>query len=259
LIGGLYGGEATDNLGSGDLFTLIRNIYQVATKLVATFDLAEIKRSCWVIKGDDVETDSPCTAVTNFVEPELSNSYIVLKIDRFLPPYHAGRFFTPNDIVPDVIRRTIKLMANTTQDRMLAQTRAEGFMADYVRLDDATYQYLRVAAPEMYADFPKSFVHAILDVYVLCRSKKFLFTVLFDGEADERTLVTLDAEEDCAVYAFKQFGVVDESAVRNQSMEACIEVAKEHNIPVHKVKGKANDFTRKVCGSVRSMSGQLLV
>jgi len=197
-----------------------------------------------VIKGDDVETDALCTPVINFPEPELSNSYIVLKVDRNLPPYHAGRFFTPTTIVPDVIRRTIKLMARTTTDPNVAAEWIQGFRADYVRLTNEDHQYLSIVAPEMYSDFDPGFVRAVLEMYVQFQRDEFIRTVILEGPRSEADiLLTFDLETDCAEFAFMCFGVVAD--VRDRTMEEVMAVGTDIGIPVFKVSGKKSDFKKR--------------
>jgi len=172
-----------------------------------------------------------------------------MKIDRDLPPYHAGRFFLPNTIVPDVVRRTVKLISRTTDDKVLAGEWAKGFMCDYVPLSDADFEYLSDAAPRMYADFPLSFIRAVLNLYMNLCSHTNIMKVIFverPKAPEVEHLVQVEHEVDCASFAVMALGH-DElvEVVRGQSMQGVCSLAREVGIPVYEIKNNPRDYRKR--------------
>jgi len=164
------------------------------------------------------------------------------------PPYHAGRFFLTDDIVPDPVRMITKALVKQTEDMDRANQLAEAFYDRYVALTDRTYALLQRYIVEAYSDFEPEFGLAALDLYHALRDRSLFYELLVVGEASEdRKLVVVDKEEQCIRFAASLF--VNDRAFLDVISNETIEVVEYHlnrfGIPNYRVAGKPNDFLRR--------------
>jgi hypothetical protein len=241
---GLYKGEARYNLGSGDPFTLIRNICEVATVMVERYG-NQMSDCVVVIKGDDLLMDKIPTPLPVSVQ-EIRDTQLTEAFNA--PPYHAGRFLLDDDLVPDPVRMVSKILVKKTSDVDRLNQLAESFYDRYTHLTAYSYNQLRHYVKEAYSDFEPEFPLAALDLYHALRDRSLFYELLSgDSTPDEKKLVVLDKEEDCAVYAVSHFTQDNKTLqlVKGETKEIIKDVCTRRNIPVHDVRGKPNDFLRK--------------
>lgn len=241
---GLYKGEARYNLGSGDPFTLIRNICEVATVTCERYG-RQMRDCVVIIKGDDLLMNKIPVLLPVTVQ-EIRDTQLTEAFNA--PPYHAGRFLLDDDLVPDPVRMVSKILVKKTSDPDRLNQLAESFYDRYTHLTGFSYNQLRHYVSEAYSDFEPEFPLAALDLYHALRDRSLFYELLSgDSTPDEKKLVILDTEEDCAAFAVSKFtkDPATLQLVRGETREVIREVCLRRNIPVHDVRGKPNDFLKK--------------
>jgi hypothetical protein len=246
LISGLYRGEAEYNLGSGDPFTLIRNIFEVATVLVERYENDVLRRCCIIIKGDDVLSDMLREFFHyNTPIPEIRSTTLTINcLGRDpRPPYHAGRFFTTGGVVPDPIRSVMKLLVGVSDDKARAQELVTAFHDRYRSVRNDIYDELLFSSAAVYSGFDFSFIKSIFDTYITFEDQPYLHSVLLRGARVE-TLLQVDSEEDCAVFASSWFLDTDVECFADQTQSDLVRMLKRRGVPTFVVRGNGSDFLR---------------
>lgn len=241
---GLYRGEARYNLGSGDPFTLVRNIVEVGTVMIERFGEA-LSEVSMVIKGDDFLSDK-ILPLLPVVVPEIRATQLTEDFNK--PPYHAGRFFLHDDIVPDPVRMVTKILVKRTDSVDRVNQLAESFYDRYVHLSDYSYQLLRTYVVSAYSDFEPEFPLASLDLYHALRDRTLFYELLCDSDVSESDkLVVVDSADDCAYNAARWFEV-DEvilDSLRHEPVDVVEALLVKQHVPVYRVKGRPNDFLKR--------------
>jgi len=216
LKSGLYRGEARYNLGSGDPFTLIRNIFEVATVLAERYAVSWLKMFFWIIKGDDT--------LSTMLYPKFRNGSPIKEIrDTGLtenhteleprPPYHAGRFFLSDGVYPDPIRMVCKILAGQTDNKDRARELVQSFTDRYQKIPVSMYDEFMSACCQMYQDFSEIQVRAIFQLYLCFSDRSFLLETLHMEVNPETSLVRVDSSESCAEFAMSFF-IHDDAKLR---------------------------------------------
>jgi len=244
---GLYRGEARYNLGSGDPFTLVRNIVEVLTVMLERFG-DQLCDANMIIKGDDFLCDKIMTILPEAV-PEIRQTQLTEDYNK--PPYHAGRFFLPDDVVPDPVRMVAKILVKRTDNVQRANQLSESFYDRYVHLSDYSYNRLRLFCREAYSDFEPEFSDSAIELYHAMRDRNTFFDLLLDHckevSDDDKKLVVLDKENDCAVFA-ANFFVKDGdmlSSLRDEPLEIIQHFLNKWHVPNYLITGRQNDFLKR--------------
>jgi len=241
---GLYRGEARYNLGSGDPFTLIRNIIEVLTVMVERFG-DSLEGATMIVKGDDFISDKIFTQLPVQV-PEIRATQLTEEFNK--PPYHAGRFLIDDDIIPDPVRMISKILVKRSDTVDRVNQLAESFYDRYVHLTDYSYARMSHYVVEAYGDFDPEFPLAALNLYHALRDRTLFFELLSDDSVENNDkLVVVDSEENCAVAAASWF--TRDAAlfrqVKNEDVDTVECVLARHHVPVYRLRGKPNDFLKR--------------
>jgi len=238
---GLYRGEAEYNLGSGDPFTLIRNIVELLTVMLERFG-PSMRGANFVAKGDDFIMDQHLP-VLPVVVPEVRATQLTTDYDK--PPYHAGRFVLPDDLVPDPVRMICKILVKRTTDIERVKELATSFYDRYVPLTQTNYDIMRNYVVVAYGDFEPEFPLSALEMYHSLRDRSLFYELVATTELEERDkLVKLDNASDCVVYASSFFSsdTAFISSLRHETVEVVQARLVSRGIPCHLVRGRQNDF-----------------
>lgn len=241
---GLYRGTARYNLGSGDPFTLIRNIVEVLTVMVERYG-DSLLGSTMIVKGDDFISDKIYTMLPVQV-PEIRATQ--LTEDFNAPPYHAGRFILDDDVVPDPVRMVSKILTKRSDSVERINQLAESFYDRYVHLTDYSYARMMHYVTKAYADFDPEFPLSALDLYHALRDRNMFYDLLADETVqDQDKLIIVDSEENCAQVAASWFTdnptITRQVKYENADVIEC--VLSKYNIPVYRVRAKPNDFSKR--------------
>lgn len=243
LHAGLYDGQGENNLGSGDPFTLIRNIFEVLTVLIERFGVFALKDAIIIIKGDDCLMDKICPLLPVSI-PEIRATQLTEDFNR--PPYHAGRFLTDSALIPDPIRMVCKAVVKPARDMERVNELAMAFYDRYVCLSERDKLYLQSALRLAYDDFEPALLDSILDWYMALRDRKVFYRVVQASNVGQR-LVVLQRDSDCAAFAISHFtkddAIVD--AARNESLDVIVSLCSSHRIPVHLMTGGKSDLMQR--------------
>lgn len=241
---GLYRGDAAYNLGSGDPFTLFRNIVEVMTVMVERYG-EQLKTSNMVIKGDDFLGDKIMEVLPTTV-PEIRATQLTEDYNK--PPYHAGRFFLNDDVIPDPVRMIAKILVKQSSDVERVKQLAESFYDRYIPLTDYSYARMQKYVVEAYSDFEPEFALGALDLYHVLRDRNLFYTLLATKEMDDGDkLVVTDSEEDCVAFAVSWFNNSGEllQLVRDESADAIESILARWSIPTYRITGRPNDFLKR--------------
>jgi len=241
---GLYAGTAAYNLGSGDPFTLIRNICQLATVNLERFGPDQLSGVRQVLKGDDYIADKVMKILPATV-PELRAVKLTVEVNK--PPYHAGRFFLPDDVVPDPVRMVAKILVKQTDDKDRANELAMSFYDRYVILTPYSYALLKKYVVEAYSDFSPELPLAALDLYNALRCRDLFYQLISPDTSSDKRLVVVDSEGDCAAQAAAWF--IRDNAFLHLIRGESIDVVEMHlarvHVPTFRVRGDSSDFKKE--------------
>jgi len=243
LHSGLYDGQAENNLGSGDPFTLIRNIFEVLTVMVERFGVDQLKDVIAIVKGDDYICDRICNLLPVTV-PEIRATQLTEDFNK--APYHAGRFLLDSSIVPDPVRMVCKALVKPAKDMDRVNQLAEAFYDRYVSWSERDYHFMRSAVRASYDDFEPALLDCILDLYMAMRDRKVFYDLVQADNVGSR-LAIKQKTTDCAAYAVSFFtsdeGLIE--AVRNEAVDDIEKLCVSAHIPVFRMKGRPNDLNKR--------------
>lgn len=240
---GLYRGKADHNLGSGDPFTLIRNIDEVMVVMVERYNWKQIATSCAAIKGDDWLSDRSYDLVPS-IDGDVRKTVLKTAVD--MPPYHAGRFFLTDDVVPDPIRMVVKAFVKRTDKKDRANELAEAFYDRYLPVQSNRYDELLTYCQRTYADFDRGFVRSLVDLYGALADRNLFFDLVTTLPPEDR-LVVLDAKEGCSAFAVSWFTddvhVLDQAA--HVDARGLQQLCRDVKIPCFRIMGRPGDFLKR--------------
>jgi len=243
----LYKGEANYNLGSGDPFTLIRNIFEVLTVLVERYEANDLQVTNCIVKGDDYLSDKIPRKIAMTV-PEIRDT--ILKESFNAPPYHAGRFFLSDDVVPDPLRMIAKIATKkcTTVERY--QQLQQSFYDRYLPLSHKVYVELRHYLLAAYDKFAPDFVLSALELYRSLHDRRHYAEIFSNFSQTDAGLFTLSRDGGCAAFALAavcclRTDVDYELINRQYDFDNLRAVCARLSIPFYVVRGKPGDFTRE--------------
>lgn len=243
LHSGLYDGQAENNLGSGDPFTLIRNIFEVLTVMVERFGVDQLRGIVAIVKGDDYICDRICVQLPVSV-PEIRATQLTEDFNK--TPYHAGRFLLDSSIVPDPIRMVCKALVKPAKDMERVNQLAEAFYDRYVSWSHRDYLFMKSAVRTAYDDFEPALLDSVLDLYMAMRDRRVFYDLVQADNTGER-LAVKQSSTDCAAYAVSMFsdneGLIE--AVRNESADDIEHLCVQFHIPVYRMKGRPNDLNKR--------------
>lgn len=243
LHSGLYDGQAENNLGSGDPFTLIRNIFEVLTVMVERFGVDQLRGVVAIVKGDDYICDRICVQLPVSV-PEVRATQLTEDFNK--TPYHAGRFLLDSSIVPDPVRMVCKALVKPAKDMDRVNQLAEAFYDRYVAWSHRDYLFMKSAVRTAYDDFEPALLDSVLDLYMAMRDRRVFYDLVQADNTGER-LAVKQSSTDCAAYAVSMFsnneGLIE--AVRNESADDIEHLCVQFHIPVYRMKGRPNDLNKR--------------
>lgn len=191
---GLYRGTLRFNLPSGDPLTLICNVIQGMTTTAERFD---VTGRASVHKGDDEIFSGP-ELRANAAFPIMSLRDVKLKIFSDLPPYHAGRFFTEEDVLIDPVRRFMKHFARSHNEKVTNDELHMAVLDWGFRFTEYNYRYLLEAASRFYPDFSRQDVDVMIRCVAKLRDRKF-FDMTYPLRADILAPGVIEFQSDCAL------------------------------------------------------------
>jgi hypothetical protein len=237
---GLYRMDIRGNLGSGDPFTLIRNIIECMTKLVHDFDIDD--GSIHIIKGDNITTNDSLTPLVSFSDEIKS---IVLGVDAVDIPIHAGRFFFDNRLYPDPVRRVGKLLCadRTSDDREAELTLAWFDM--YVPYDDYAREKIFLYCSQMYNTMPSEIVREFVNLYCYLDSRDRFGEFL---GSDKSNIYIYNPKKDCfSSCVRKYFNIdshVDLSFIDDMNERDCKRWLNARGVKYHDVTKSDSDYAK---------------
>jgi len=190
---GLYRGIMRFSLGSGDPFTLIRNVVQMLTVVSSMYVDVD---NCFILqKGDDLLTDAKCIQLAPTAHHP-SVAQVVLKIERDAPAYHAGRFFTSTDFIVDPVRAVFKHFARVYDPLVPAEELFVSFVSRCPRPSPEIYYTLFNFIRHFYLSFTDSDIWLILDCFCSLFSPGFFYRTLCRPELSPGVI---DTSVDCTI------------------------------------------------------------
>jgi hypothetical protein len=243
----LYKGTAKYNLGSGDPFTLIRNIFEVLTVFVERFDNDDLARTNCIVKGDDYLGDRIPRRIVSTV-PEIRET--VLKEAFNAPPYHAGRFFLSDDIVPDPLRMIAKVATKPCNTVERYQQLQQSFYDRYVPLGPRAWSEMKHYLPVAYARFDSDFANSALELYRALIDRRHFAEIFSNFSQTDAGLYTLSRDGGCTSFALAACTIlrndVPEGLLdREYDLDDLRGVCARLSIPFYVVQGRPGDFTRE--------------
>jgi hypothetical protein len=197
-----------------------------------------------IIKGDDFISDKIPVLLPVMVQ-EIRDTQLTEQFNA--PPYHAGRFFLDDDVVPDPVRMLCKCLVKRTNDLDRAKELSLAFYDRYVPLSEISFLALKQAAILAYSDFEPELVISLLELYHAMRDRTLFFDLVYGTTNEGDILRVLDSEDDCARFAASFFSK-DENllrAVQDEDILTLETLLAMNNIPVFRVRGRKNDFLKR--------------
>jgi hypothetical protein len=189
---GRYRGIQRFNLASGDPFTLIRNVIQMLTTVACRFEGFE--QGYVLQKGDDMLTTCPCSnAHPAGNSPDMQ--IVELKIERDLPPYHAGRFFLNNRVHVDPVRAVLKHFSRLYDPLVPVADLFDAYISRARRPTETDLAALLPATAGFYPDLAPEDVEFCVRTYCCLFDSRFFFSTMTTPELSPPII---DPERDCA-------------------------------------------------------------
>jgi len=241
----LYRAYVEFNLGSGDAFTLIRNIFQVLTTVVDRYEIED--DSIWIVKGDDVETDDLC--LPSLYPPIDELRRVGIKRQDNCAPYHAGRFLAESRLLPDPIRMLCKIICSNCQTAERYYELEMSFYDRYESWDVQEREYMKAAVLATYADFDAAFLISMLNIYEACVDPSVLRRLVISNAGVKDGLMVIDTDVNCFVNAMKVFTddpELVELAVRLSlhDSKTMVSLLTDAGVPCHRISDDEDCFGR---------------
>jgi len=164
--------------------------------------------------------------------------------ERNKPPYHAGRFFLSDDVVPDPLRMICKVLAKDVFDSERANELATSFYDRYIPVSVRSRDELTSALVEAYEDFDASLSFSAIELYIALRDRG-MFYELLTMTPKEEALVVVDLENNCVPRSLAWFTGEDVSHLSNVSVDSLVSFCSVRALPIFEITGRRSDYTKR--------------
>lgn len=169
-----HSGYVAFNLGSGDPFTLLRNIIMQLCVIACRYECA--RTMSLIGKGDDVLA-SENDRIPGQLALTRGIAGVTLTEDFGAVAYHAGRFHNGDRFLVDPIRAFMKHLTRLSDEETTATILYESYISRATDYTDAEVSFLVAACQEHYPFYDGDQVVTIIDFMINLRNKDVFFAM----------------------------------------------------------------------------------